>query len=102
MQELAREGARIAVQNGTSEANYAARVAAMLMEEGYQVVEFGDAERLDYVGTVIVDYTGKTYSIDQLSRLFQVQPDNVRHSPNLRSMIDIRVIVGEEFRLVLP
>ncbi|MFC2015571.1 LCP family protein [Chloroflexota bacterium] len=102
MQELAREGARIAVQNGTSEANYAARVAAMLMEEGYQVVEFGDAERLDYVGTVIVDYTGKAYSIDQLSRLFQVQPDNVRHSPNVRSTIDIRVIVGEEFRLVLP
>jgi LCP family protein required for cell wall assembly len=102
MQELAREGARIAVQNGTSEPNYAARVAAMLMEEGYQVVEFGDAERLDYVGTVVVDYTGKTYTLDQLTRLFQVQPDNIRNSPNLRSRIDIRVIVGEEFRLILP
>jgi LCP family protein required for cell wall assembly len=102
MQELAREGARIAVQNGTSEPNYAARVAAMLMEQGYQVVEFGDAERLDYVGTVVVDYTGKTFTLEQLIQLFQVQPDNIRSSPNPRSGIDIRVIVGEEFRLVLP
>jgi LCP family protein required for cell wall assembly len=102
LQDLAREGARIAVQNGTSEPNFAARVAAMLMEQGYQVVEFGDADRLDYPSTVIVDYTGKSYTLERLVTKFQVTPENVRHSPNLRSQIDIRIIVGQDFLLSVP
>lgn len=102
LQELALEGARIAVQNGTSEPNFAARVAAMLMEQGYQVVEFGDADRLDYPNTVIVDYTGKTFTLEQLVNRFQVMPENLRHNTNLRSRVDIRIIVGEDFRLSLP
>jgi LCP family protein required for cell wall assembly len=102
LQQLAREGARIAVQNGTSEPNFAARVAAMLMEQGYQVVEFGDADRLDYPNTVIVDYTGKSYTLQRLVDKFQVTPENVRHSPNLRSQIDIRIIVGQDFLLSVP
>jgi LCP family protein required for cell wall assembly len=102
LQGLADEGARIAVQNGTSEPNYAARVAAMLLEEGYQVVEFGDADRLDYTSTVIVDYTAKTFTLESLIDRFQVTPENVRHSPNLRSQIDIRIIVGQDFLLRGP
>jgi LCP family protein required for cell wall assembly len=102
IQVLALEGARIAVQNGTAEPNFAARVAAMLMELGYQVVEFGDADRLDYPNTVILDYTGKTYTLEQLVEMFQVSPDNLRHSDNPRSRIDIRIIVGQDFSLSLP
>jgi hypothetical protein len=99
---LAEEGARIAVQNGTSEPNFAARVAAILMEQGYQVVEFGDADRLDYPASVLVDYTGKTFTMEKLIEYFRVTPENVRHSPNLRSQIDIRIIVGQDFLLALP
>ncbi|MEJ2209665.1 MAG: LCP family protein [Anaerolineae bacterium] len=102
LQGLADEGARIAVQNGTTEPNYAARVAAMLLEEGYQVVEFGDADRLDYASTVIVDYTGKSFTLESLIEKFQVTPENVRRSPNLRSQIDIRIIVGQDFLLRGP
>ena len=102
LQALAREGARIAVQNGTSEPNFAARVAALLMEKGFQVVEFGDADRLDYAATVIVDYTGKAFTLERLVELFQVMPENVRSSPNLRSQVDIRVIVGQDFLLSVP
>ena len=102
LQKLASEGACIAVQNGTAEPNFAARVAAMLMEQGYQVVEFGDADRLDYPNTVVVDYTSKTFTLERLVAKFQVTPENVRHSPNLRSQIDIRVIVGQDSLLSLP
>ncbi len=102
LQKLAAEGARIAIQNGTSEPNFAARVAAMLLEQGYQVVEFGDADRMDYGSTVIVDYTGKSYTLGRLVELFRVTPENVRQSPNVRSQIDIRIIVGQDFLLSLP
>lgn len=102
LQALAREGARIAVQNGTAEPNLAARVAAMLTEQGFQVAEFGDADRLDYPATVIVDYTAKAYTLERLIELFRPAPENVRRSPNLRSEIDIRVIVGQDFLLSQP
>lgn len=102
LQQLAAEGARVAVQNGTSEPNFAARVAASLMEQGYQVVEFGEADSTDYPSTVIVDYTGKVYTLEQLVEAFQVTPENVRRSPNLRSQIDIRVIVGQDYLLSSP
>jgi LCP family protein required for cell wall assembly len=102
LQQLAQEGARIAVQNGTSEPNFAARVAAWLIEQGYQVVEFGDADRLDYPNSVVVDYTGKTFTLEQLIAKFQVAPENVRRSTNLRSQIDIRIIVGQDFLPLLP
>lgn len=101
-QDLAKEGARIAVQNGTSIPNFAARVAAMLMQEGYQVVEFGDADRLDYTSTVIIDYTGKASTLQQLVNLFRVSPENVRPSDNVLSPVDIRIIVGQDFNLPLP
>ncbi|NIV30717.1 MAG: hypothetical protein GWN58_14820 [Anaerolineae bacterium] len=102
LQKLADEGARIAIQNGTSEPNFAARVAASLMEQGFQVVEFGDADRTDYPNTVLVDYTGKNYTLERLVEMFQVAPENVRHSPNLRSQIDIRIVVGQDFLLLFP
>jgi LCP family protein required for cell wall assembly len=102
LQKLADEGARIAIQNGTSEPNFAARVAASLMEQGFQVVEFGDADRTDYPNTVLVDYTGKNYTLERLVEMFQVAPDNVRYSPNLRSQIDIRIVVGQDFLLLFP
>ncbi len=102
LQTLAQEGARIAVQNGTSEPNFAARVAATLMEQGFQVVEFGDADRIDYPSTVVVDYTGKTFTLERLIDLFQVTPENVRRSPNLRSQVDIRIIVGQDYQLSVP
>jgi LCP family protein required for cell wall assembly len=102
LQRLADEGARIAIQNGTSEPNFAARVAASLMEQGFQVVEFGDADRTDYPNTVLVDYTGKNYTLERLVDMFQVASENVRYSPNLRSQIDIRIVVGQDFVLLFP
>jgi hypothetical protein len=77
-------------------------VAAKLMEQGFQVVEFGDADRTDYPNTVIVDYTGKTYTLERLVDLFEVTPENVRYSPNLRSQVDLRIVVGQDFLLLFP
>jgi LCP family protein required for cell wall assembly len=102
LQYLAQEGARIAVQNGTTVPNLAADVATWLTKNGYQIVEFGAAERSDYARTVVVDYTGKTYTLERLVEQFEVAPENVRRSPNLRSPVDIRVIVGHDFSLPAP
>jgi hypothetical protein len=96
---LAQEGAKIVVQNGTPTANLAAQTAAFLKEKGYHIVEFSDADRFDYPQSIIIDYTGKEYTIQSLAVLFNVTPENIRHSPNLKSEVDIRLIVGQDFTL---
>ena len=100
MDRLAQEGAKIVVQNGTPTANLDAQTAALLKEQGYHVVEFSDADRFDYPQSIIIDYTGKEYTIQSLAVLFNVTPENIRRSPNLKSEVDIRLIVGQDF--VLP
>jgi hypothetical protein len=95
-QGLIADAARIAIQNGTTDPDLASRVAASMREQGYQVVEVGDAD-LIYGNTVIVDYSGKEYTLERLVDMFRVTPENLRQSPNLRSPVDIRIFVGEDF-----
>jgi LCP family protein required for cell wall assembly len=98
MNQLAQEGAKIVVQNGTGRDGLDAEVAALLKNQGYQVVGFGQADRRDYRQTVIIDYTGKLYTLQTLLQLFKVTPENSRRSPMLDSEVDIRIIVGEDFQ----
>jgi hypothetical protein len=96
---LQEEGAKIVVQNGTSRQDFAAETASYLRDQGFTVVQFGPADRADYPRTVIVDYTGKTYALLVLTEIFNVADENIRHSPNLKSDVDIRVIIGADFQL---
>jgi LCP family protein required for cell wall assembly len=93
------EGAKIVVQNGTPQEDLVSTTAEYLRNQGFTVVQFGPADRTDYPRTVIVDYTGKTYALMVLSDIFNVADENIRRSPNLKSDVDIRVIVGADFQL---
>jgi LCP family protein required for cell wall assembly len=93
------EGAKIVVQNGTAQEDLAAVTAEYLRDQGFTVVQFGPADRADYPRTVIVDYTGKTYALMVLSEIFNVADENIRRSPNLKSEVDLRVIIGADFQL---
>ncbi|MGQ9715122.1 MAG: LCP family protein, partial [Anaerolineae bacterium] len=97
-QRLAADGARIIVLNGTGRPDLAPQVADYLKNMGLHVVAFGDADRSDYAQTVLVDYTGKEFTVSQLVGLFQVRPENVRRSPVLKDEVDVRLIVGADFQ----
>ncbi|MGQ9584478.1 MAG: LCP family protein [Anaerolineae bacterium] len=96
---LAEEGACILVLNGTTQPDLARYVADYLADMGFQIVAFGDADRRDYERTVLVDYTGKQFTVSQLASLFQVRSENLRRSPTLRDEFDVRLIVGADFQL---
>ncbi|MFQ6014621.1 MAG: LCP family protein [Anaerolineae bacterium] len=100
VERLAEEGARIEVQNGTSISGLAERTAALLQEQGCQIVGYTNADRFDYPHTIIIDYNnGKDYTIAFLKELFNVAPENVRRSPNPRSEVDVRLILGDDLDL---
>jgi LCP family protein required for cell wall assembly len=98
-EKLAAEGARIIVHNGSTVGNLAAQTSAFLKEKGFQVVEFGNAERFDYPTTIIVDYTGKEYTVQYLARLLNIPESNIQPFTGSYSEIDIRLIIGADFQL---
>ncbi len=93
------EGAKIVVQNGTPRQDLAEATAGYLRDQGFTIVQFGPADRTDYPRTVIVDYTGKPYALMLLADIFNVADENIRRSPNLKSDVDVRVIIGADFQL---
>jgi len=97
--KLAAEGAKIIVHNGSTLGNVAAQTSAFLKDRGFQVVEFGNAERFDYPATMIVDFTGKEYTIQCLARLLNIPQNNIQKYTGAYSEVDIRLIIGADFQL---
>jgi len=95
--QLSAEGASVVIQNGTTTQGLDAQTALFLKEQGFDISQFGPADTENYPRTVIVDYTGKEYTLGTLVNFFNVTPENIRRSTNLSSDVDIRVIIGADF-----
>jgi hypothetical protein len=61
------------------------------------VVSFSNADRSDYVSTVILDYSGKSNTVSFLAQRFAVVPENVRRFQGIENQVDIRVILGRDY-----
>ncbi len=97
---LIQEDARLVVQNGTNIPNLASQTALYLKNQGFNIIQFSPADSANYGHTVIVIYNEeKKYTLEVLKTLFNIQEDNIRHSPNLKSDVDFRVIIGSDFEL---
>jgi len=97
---LAQEDARLVVQNGTSIPNLASQTALYLKQQGFNIFQHGTADSSTYEHTVIVVYNeNKTFTLDVLKAIFNVDEENIRRSPNLKSDLDFRVIIGSDFEL---
>lgn len=99
LDHLAAEQARIAVQNGTTTGSLATHTAAFLKERGFQVVQYGNADRFDYSQTLIIDYSGKPYTVGQMAQLFHVAEDNIQQPSGVSGEVDILLIIGQDFQL---
>jgi len=78
------ESARIQILNGTLVSGLAQRTATRLREDGYLVAGYGNADRGDYVTTVIV------------------APENVLSRSEASPEADIRLILGQDYAAVEP
>jgi hypothetical protein len=100
---LAQENARLVVQNGTNISGLATQTADYLRQQGFNILQFGPADTPTYNDSVIVVYNeSKIYTLQVLAALFEVSDENIRRSPNLKSDVDFRVIVGSNFELSGP
>ncbi|MBI5669748.1 MAG: LCP family protein [Chloroflexi bacterium] len=93
------EGARIEVFNGTDSPNFDRVAAESLAWEGFTALAAGAADSTTYKDTILIDYTGRTKgsSLQDIARILNVKPENVRIEPDPNRTADFRVIVGSSY-----
>lgn len=97
------ESAKIEVLNGAGVPGLAAQMAALLKEQGFEVVAIDNADRSDYAETLILDYAGNTQTVALLAQLLNVAERNVRRETGGQTGAgDLRIIVGRDFVVPTP
>ena len=92
----AAENATVSVLNATTTAGLASETSDYLSTKGINVSVTGNAEEKSD-STVIIDYTGKPYTVQYLVELLNIQPDSIysRYDPN--SQTDIAILLGTDW-----
>ena len=94
---IAAEAARLQVLNGAGVEGLACDTEAWLITQGLDAADCATADRVDYVSTVIVDYTGKPYTVSWLKRIFGVS--TIISSADPTSDYDVKVILGKDWQV---
>ncbi len=96
---LADEAATIEVLNGTMTEGLAGRTSEYLGQQGIQVTQVGNADRLDYTDSLIIVYTGKNYTAEYISHLLGLPPTALVHGSDPNAAYDVSVILGADYHL---
>ncbi|MGB9594355.1 MAG: LytR C-terminal domain-containing protein, partial [Anaerolineae bacterium] len=97
------ESAQIEVLNGAGVPGLAAQMAALLKEQGFEVVAIENADRSDYAETLIIDYADNTQTVALLAQLLNVAERNIRKEPGGQiGAGNLRIIVGRDFVVPTP
>jgi len=96
------QAARIEVLNGSNRAGLAADTAKLLLNLGYEVVRIDDADRSDYTESVLEVYGGRRSLADDLAATLRLPRWTARDARRADDDVDVRLIVGREFRLPQP
>jgi LCP family protein required for cell wall assembly len=93
------ENARIDIFNGTTNAGWDTVAADRLVWEGFAPRAMGPADQTSYSDTVIYDYTGtsKGSSLDDLTSLLNIRPENIFIQPDPNRTVDFRIILGTTY-----
>jgi LCP family protein required for cell wall assembly len=94
---IAAEAARLQVLNGAGVEDLACRTQEWLVSQGLNALNCDTADRSDYLSTVIVDYTGKPYTVTWLKRMFGVS--TIISSVDPTSEYDVKVILGQDWQV---
>jgi LCP family protein required for cell wall assembly len=87
------EGIRVTVLNGTEVSGLAAQTAELLAENGYDVVEVGNAERTTET-TLVIDHRGQSRRAERVSNV--IGGGVISVAPDGENPADVTVILGRD------
>jgi len=90
------ENATLSVLNATTTPGLASQTSDYLRNQGINVTVTGNADEQSDT-TVIIDYTGKPYTVQYLVDLLSIEPNSIysRFDPN--SQTDIAILLGTDW-----
>jgi LCP family protein required for cell wall assembly len=91
------QGIRVAVLNGTDVGGLAAKAAELLEENGYDVLETGNAERKSET-TLILDHRGQSRRAERVSAVLGLGV--ISAAPDGENPADVTVILGRDMERV--
>jgi len=97
---VSEEGARVAIRNGSSTGGLAARTAGWLREQGFNIVEEGDAEYT--LSTQIYLYNGTPYALRWLADTMNVSSNSIQYYYDPASNYDLVVVLGDDWAAQNP
>ena len=95
---LAAEAATIEVLNGTTTAGLAGNTAELLQQQGLEVLHLDNADRSDCTESLVIVYTGKTYTAEYIVNLLGLPPTAVVYGGDSAAEYDISLIIGADYQ----
>jgi len=100
---LKAEGATIEVLNGTAQEGLAGLTSSRLQQQGLQVARTDNADRSDYAESLIIVYTGKTYTAEYIAHVLGLPLTAVVHGgADSNAQYDLSVILGADYQSSVP
>jgi len=94
------EQARLAVRNGSGFEGLATNTADYLTEQGLQVIEIGNADRLDYEISRLIVYSDRfPYTVRYLASLLGLEESQILHQVVPDPPVDLAVILGRDWQV---
>lgn len=97
LNQIASEGARIQIRNGTYRMQLAQIAADQLRWYGFNIVDTGLADNPNYQQTRILVFNEKPIALEQLILQLRVLPENVIRQLDPNQPADIQVILGNDY-----
>jgi hypothetical protein len=96
---VARARIRVEVRNGSGVRGAAERVTSHLRREGFDVVDFGNADRFDHERTIVIDRSGNPLFTREVAVALQDVPIASRLDSSL--YLDVTVMIGADLPEIL-
>lgn len=90
---------RVEVLNGSGVAGAASRMTTYLRDRGFDVVDFGNADRFDHERTVVIDRIGDPRRAREVAATLRGVP--IRTEPDSTLYLDVTVVIGDDLEDVL-
>ncbi|MDX1660900.1 MAG: LytR C-terminal domain-containing protein [Gemmatimonadota bacterium] len=90
---------RVEVKNGSGIPGAAGRTTEYLRERGFDVVDFGNAERFDQERTRVIDRIGNPRKAREVAAALRGVP--IGSDPDSSLYLDVTVVIGEDLDAVL-
>jgi hypothetical protein len=94
--------AKVEVLNGSGTPGLGQKAADYLTAQGFHVVHIASAERNDYRSSLVQVLTTERRAAEALASTLRVPISSISDSPTANASADIRIVVGQDFRVPPP